>query len=114
MPGLRPHPKLSVFVAGHWKCRECHGIQYKSRRMGTHVRQLFRFRELEATIAEGRPKGMHQKTYRALQAKSERLRNLTAKNGFPVPNTEVLNRCEFVWTRFDLDMSYGVGIPDIG
>ena len=71
--------RFLYFVAGNWRCRQCHGLGYASQRMGASVRQTLRFRELEAKIANGRPKGMHQRKYLAIQAETERLRRLACQ-----------------------------------
>ncbi len=98
-PGCCRSRRFLYFEEGEWLCRVCHRLQYASQRMGTPARLVVQAMEVTAKIAGGRPKGMHHRTYRALQAESKRLQSLAEEYDFREPNKEVMFRSTFEWGR---------------
>ncbi|MFN4018688.1 MAG: hypothetical protein ACK4JB_25355 [Reyranella sp.] len=88
--------RRSLYFDGLWLCRVCHGLQYASQRMGP-ARLIAQEMKVTAKIAAGRPKGMHQRTYRALVARSRDLKRRLEVANYPVPNVEVMFRSTFKW-----------------
>ncbi len=105
--------RFLYFVGGEWRCRVCHRLTYASQRVRGPMRRLRRAQEILATIADGRPKGMHERTYLALQAKSKRLQKLAENYDFRSPNKEVLLRCVFQWDRRQPIPKQGVPVPPL-
>ena len=92
------HSRRYLYFDGLWLCHVCHGLQYASQRMGP-ARLIAQEMEVTAKVAAGRPKGMHTKTYRALQAKSLKLKQQLEAANYRVPNMEVQFRSTFEWGR---------------
>ncbi len=57
-----------------WRCRDCCKVPYRSERLSAKVRKWERMDELAKKIVQGRPKGMHHKTFASLVREHDRLK----------------------------------------
>lgn len=68
-------------AAGHWLCRQCHGLAYRSQRLHKARRLIYRRHKLLRRIGgvdnvgwvKPRPKGMWERTYLDLQVEADTL-----------------------------------------
>jgi protein-arginine kinase activator protein McsA len=73
-----PHCQLerkSLVFIGHWTCRKCSDLPYRVQLIGSWVAKWEELGRLQSEVGSGRPKGMHNRTYRAKREKLRALKN---------------------------------------
>lgn len=59
--------KIVLIFCNSWKCARCHGLVYRNQCIGHNTILFEKINALKAQLANGRPKGMHVRTYSKLR-----------------------------------------------
>jgi hypothetical protein len=69
--------KSTIIFAEDWRCRECHGLCYRSQLVDKYTLLLEKKNGLKEIIGKIRPKGMHRRTYARLRDEYAKLSRAT-------------------------------------
>ena len=97
------HRSALVLVQGHWYCRRCHGLDYRSNKIGSAVRRAEKYArvaaELQAMIRNFRRPDMIVKKRREVAALFEEAGPLP----HPVANSDYNDRLIMTWASAEYD-----------
>jgi hypothetical protein len=96
-----------------WRCRICHGLKYRSSQLPYELREYNKYKILAQTILEGRPKGMHRKSYEDILKRTAQFSRVYDKRLPPVVNSNYRNGVRERWMTIDEDEDWR-GSPYLG
>ena len=111
-PGCGGTKTVLAYSRKEWKCRQCHDLLHRTHLIDPRVRLAEKIGVIEAKIASGRPKGMHNATFERMQRELKKLQRMWAKTlgeGRKVASLEHNKVVEAHWMTPDEAKAKGMG-----